>query len=70
MADNVRVGKPQVEPDRPSHVSGVVEGNSRGHYEKQVGHAPDGRSAAARSTGVAPEAREVIDPTMPRLSPP
>jgi hypothetical protein len=68
MAD-IRVGKPDVEPDLPSHVPGINQGNSRGNYEKQEGHLPDGRSTAKRSTGVNPDFMEPIDPSMPNLSP-
>ena len=66
---DIRVGKPDVKPDLPSHVPGVGQGNSRGNYEKQTGHLPDGRSTAERSTGVNPDFMEPIDPSMPNLSP-
>lgn len=65
----IRVGRPDVEPDLPSHTPGVMSGNSSGNYEKQAGHLPDGRSTAERSTGVNPQARNPIDPRMPNLSP-
>jgi hypothetical protein len=65
----VRTGKPAVSPDAPAHVKGVKQGNSRGNYEKQPGHKPDGTSTAERSTGINPEARQPIDPSMPNLSP-
>jgi hypothetical protein len=68
MAD-IRVGKPDVKPDLPAHTPGVAQGNTRGNYEKQPGHRPDGRSTAERSTGVNPKAMEPIDPSMPNLSP-
>jgi hypothetical protein len=68
MAD-IRVGKPDVSPDAPSHVPGIAQGNAPGNYEKQAGHKPDGRSTAKRSTGVNPDAMEPIDPSMPNLSP-
>jgi len=68
MAD-IRVGKPDVKPDLPAHTPGIAQGNSRGNYEKQAGHRPDGRSTAERSTGVNPDAMEPIDPSMPNLSP-
>jgi hypothetical protein len=68
MAD-IRVGKRDVEPDAPSHVPGINQGNARGNYDKQAGHLPDGRSKARRSTGVNPEDMEPIDPSMPNLSP-
>ena len=65
----IRVGKPHVSHDKPSHTPGVRQGNSTGNYEKSKGHLPDGRSTAARSTGVNAKAREPIDPRMPNLSP-
>ena len=55
--------------DLPSHTPGIKSGNSKGNYEKQAGHRPDGRSTAARSTGVNAKARDPIDPRMPNLSP-
>jgi hypothetical protein len=66
----IRVGKPDVSHDKPAHVAGVKQGNSTRHYEKSKGHLPDGRSTAARSTGVNPKAHEPILPGMPNLSPP
>ena len=56
-------------PDLPAHTPGVKQGNSKGNYEKQDGHNPDGTSTARRSTGVNSEGREPIDPSMPNLSP-
>jgi hypothetical protein len=58
-----------VKPDKPSHTKGTKSGNSTGHYKKQKGHLPDGRSTAARSTGVDAKSHEPIDPRMPNLSP-
>jgi hypothetical protein len=66
----IRVGKPDVTPDKPSHTNGVREGNSVGNYEKAKGHLPDGRSTAARSTGLRPKPHDPILPGMPNLSPP
>jgi hypothetical protein len=65
----LRIGKPDVAPDAPSHVPGIKQGNARGNYERQPGHLPDGRSTAARSTGINPKLRDPIDPSMPNLSP-
>jgi hypothetical protein len=65
----LNVGKGTVKPDATAHKAGVFQGNSSGNYEKQGGHHPDGRSTAARSTGVNVKAREPIDPRMPNLSP-
>jgi len=70
MTDNLKTGKPDVAPDAPSHVPGIRQGNSRGNYESQPGHNPDGTSTAERSTGINPQARNPIDPRMPNLSPP
>ncbi|MCP2163500.1 hypothetical protein [Goodfellowiella coeruleoviolacea] len=64
------VGRPDVTPDKPAHTRGVPEGNSTGNYERQPGHLPDGRSTAARSTGINAKRRDPILPTMPNLSPP
>jgi hypothetical protein len=69
MANNLRTGKADVDPDLPSHTPGIKSGNTTGNYESQVGHLPDGRSTAERSTGVNPKARNPIDPRMPNLSP-
>jgi hypothetical protein len=66
----IRVGKPDVTPDKPSHTKGVREGNSVGNYKKSKGHLPDGRSTAARSTGLRPKPHDPILPGMPNLSPP
>lgn len=66
---NIDTGRPFTGADGPTHVKGINEGNARGNYEKMVGHNPDGTSTAQRSTGVAQEAEEPIDPSMPNLSP-
>jgi hypothetical protein len=65
----IRVGKPDVSPDTPSHVSGVNEGNSTGSYEKQPGHHADGTANARRSTGVSPKKHDAILKIMPNLPP-
>jgi hypothetical protein len=67
--ENVRTGKPDVSPDAPAHTPGIKSGNTKGNYERQAGHLPDGRSTAERSTGVNAAARNPIDPRMPNLSP-
>jgi hypothetical protein len=66
---NLRIGKPDVQPDAPAHTPGIKAGNSKGNYERQAGHMPDGRSSSARSTGINPKMEEPIDPSMPNLSP-
>lgn len=63
------VGKRDVDPDDLGHVAGVKQGNSKGNYERQAGHLPDGRRTAEASTGVNAKARNPIDPRMPNLSP-
>ncbi|TDD83332.1 hypothetical protein E1293_15000 [Actinomadura darangshiensis] len=65
----IKVGKPDVSPDKPSHTRGVKEGNSTGNYDRQPGHLPDGTSTAARSTGINPAQHGPILDSMPNLSP-
>lgn len=65
----IKTGKPDVSPDKPSHTPNTKQGNSTGNYEKQRGHLPDGRSTAARSTGVRAKTKNPILPGMPNLSP-
>jgi hypothetical protein len=55
--------------ERPTHTAGIKQGNAKGGYEKMGGHLEDGRSTAARSTGINPGMEEPIDPRMPNLSP-
>jgi hypothetical protein len=55
--------------DKPTHTPGVFQGNAPGNYDSMTGHKPDGRSTAARSTGINPDMEEPIDPRMPNLSP-
>jgi hypothetical protein len=65
----MKLGKAATKPDDLRHIKGINEGNATGNYEKQVGHEPDGRSTAARSTGINAKDRDPIDPRMPNLSP-
>lgn len=65
----LRLGKPHVSTDKPSHVRGTKGGNAKGNYERQAGHRPDGTSTAERSTGINPSGAQPIDPRMPNLSP-
>jgi hypothetical protein len=55
--------------DLPSHTRGIKSGNSKGNYERQDGHLPDGRRTASASTGINAAAREPIDPRMPNIQP-
>ena len=66
----IKIGKPDVKPDAPTHISGVKQGNTPGNYQKSGGHLSDGRSTAARSTGINRRTHGPIDPAMPNLSPP
>jgi hypothetical protein len=65
----LNLGSRRPKPDITAHTPGIKQGNSRGNYDKQSGHRPDGRSTARRSTGINLEAMEPIDPSMPNLSP-
>jgi hypothetical protein len=65
----MKVGSPDVKPDLPAHTPGVMQGNSKGNYEKEPGTRPDGKRTARLSTGVNPEAHGPIDPSMPNLPP-
>jgi hypothetical protein len=65
----LRRGKKGPPQDLPSHTPGIKSGNTKGNYEKNSGHLPDGRRTARASTGVNPEAHDPIDPSMPNLSP-
>ncbi|MFF7144522.1 MULTISPECIES: hypothetical protein [Streptomyces] len=64
----IRVGKPDVSPDTPSHVSGLHQGN-RGPYRSQPGHHEDGTADARRSTGIQSKKRNALTRTMPNLPP-
>jgi hypothetical protein len=55
--------------DLPAHTPGIKSGNSKGNYERQSGHLPDGRRTAEASTGVNADGRKPIDPRMPNLTP-
>lgn len=65
----IRVGTPQVQPDTPTHVKGIEQGNQKGAYDKQVGHHPDGTADARRSTGIRPKKHNAILKVMPNLPP-
>jgi len=69
VVDNLKIGRPQTDPGRPSHVIGVREGNEPGSFERDPGHTANGRATGRRSTGINPQARHPIDPRMPVLTP-
>jgi hypothetical protein len=65
----IRVGRPHTRPDAPTHVAGIRQGNSRGHFEKERGHRKDGTVDARRSTGINPRKHDPILKVMPNLPP-
>jgi hypothetical protein len=64
----IRVGKPDVKPDTPTHVAGLHQGNS-GPYSSQPGHNADGTADARRSTGIHWKNHNAILKIMPNISP-
>jgi hypothetical protein len=64
----IRVGKPDVKIDAPTHVKGIHQGNT-GPYDKQPGHHQDGTADARRSTGIHPKRHNPILKIMPNLPP-
>lgn len=76
--EGIRVGKPDTTPDASAHTPGVSQGNEPGGIERDPGleytgetgaGRPSARSYARKSTGINPEARNPIDPSMPNLPP-
>ncbi len=65
----IRTGRSDIDTGALGHIRGVKQGNSKGNYESQAGHRPDGSRTAEASTGVNAEAHNPIDPRMPNLSP-
>jgi hypothetical protein len=65
----LKLGPVQHLMQRPTRTPGTKQGNSRGNYDRQSGHLPDGRATAERSTGINPSARQPIDPRMPNIPP-
>jgi hypothetical protein len=65
----LKVGRPDVTPDGPSHVDGVNQGNAKGNYESMPGMLPDGRRTAESVTGIDPKHHGPIDKRMPCLPP-
>ncbi len=70
---NVVVGEADIDPDAPSHVRGVYQGNRAHPTQRPKGmkelSETRGEGSARRSTGIRPKDHEVIDPRMPKLSP-
>lgn len=64
----IRVGRPDVQHDTPTHVKGLTEGN-HGPNHQQAGHNKDGTATARRSTGINPKRHDPILPIMPNLPP-
>ncbi|MEU6407100.1 hypothetical protein [Streptomyces sp. NPDC046985] len=65
---SIRVGKPAVKPDTPTHVAGLHQGNE-GPCERQRGHHEDGTADARRSTGVDCKKHDAILDSMPNIPP-
>ena len=70
---NIVVGTPDVDPEAPSHVKGVFQGNRPHLTQRHKGIHDEGpdraEGNARRSTGIRPEHHDVIDPRMPKISP-
>ena len=75
---DIRVGKPDTTQDASAHTPGVGQGNSPGGTAADPGFEETGeigagrpsmRSWARKSTGINPEKRNPIDPSMPNLPP-
>jgi hypothetical protein len=65
-SDAIIIGRHDVDPAAPSHVSGVHEGNWPGSQR----HTPVALAKRHRSTGINPKDREPIDPRSPKIGPP
>jgi len=61
----IRVGKPDVSTDTPTHVRGLHQDN-KGPYHKQPGHHKDGTADARRSTGIHWKKHNAILKIMPK----
>jgi hypothetical protein len=68
---NVRVGKPQIDPDAPAHIRGIRMGNAGTLAHDPGFRQRDGlvQATAARATGINAKERNPIDPRMPNLPP-
>ena len=70
---NIRVGKPDIKPDGPSHFKGVRQGNQPGSMDKEPGINEVDQfktvADARRSTGIRPDSHNPIEPDMPNLTP-
>ncbi|BBX19755.1 hypothetical protein CRI77_06595 [Mycolicibacterium duvalii] len=64
----IRVGKPDIQPDSTAHIRRVHQGNA-GRHDSAPGHHGDGTADARRSTGIQPEKHNAILPIMPNLPP-
>jgi hypothetical protein len=69
---SIRVGDKDIEPDAPSHVAGVKQGNwpnASQRLKRAHGDDDEVNGGPERSTGVSPDDHGPIDPRMPRLTP-
>jgi len=64
----IRVGRPQVHIDTPSHMAGTQRGEEVIRCQAEKGHAGMAREARS-ATSVNPEGRAPIDARMPHLPP-
>ena len=73
VVSNVVVGKPDVDPEQPSHVRGVFQGNKPHPTQRHKGIEDESETyaegSARRSTGIRPKHHDAIDPRMPKISP-
>lgn len=65
----IRVGRPAVKIDAPTHVPGIRQGNKPSAYKHQSGHHKDGTADARRSTGINPKRHDAMLKAMPNLPP-
>ncbi len=71
--NSIVIGHRDVDPKAPSHVAGVHEGNwpiRARRKMREKGKDASIAGGARRSTGIAPTRHDVLDPRMPRLTPP
>jgi hypothetical protein len=66
----IKVGKPDVKMDTPTHGLGDRQGNKKKSYKKMHGHLDDDRSSARRSTGILATTKNTQIPGSPNISPP
>ncbi|HUX68109.1 MAG TPA: hypothetical protein VMV31_11540 [Terriglobales bacterium] len=68
VAHGIRVGRPQVHLDTPSHTAGTQRGEEVIRRAPEKGHAGMAREARS-ATSINPEQRGPVDVRMPHLPP-